>query len=94
MQVSHISIVAAVLLSSAASLHAADKQRPPKHLTLDQAVTCMKHALGAKAGNIRELEAKVDNNRTLCEVEIVDANGRTFEVYVDVAAGKVLRVED
>lgn len=72
----------------------ADTAKAPKHLTTDQAVSCIKLAVAARAGNVRELEVDVENNRTICEVEVIDSKGKKFEVYVDVAANKVLRVED
>lgn len=72
----------------------ADTAKAPKHLTTDQAVSCIKLAVAARAGNVRELEVDVENNRTICEVEVIDSKGKKFEVYVDVAANKVLRVDD
>lgn len=72
----------------------ADSAKAPKNITADQAVSCIKLAVAARAGNVRELEVDVENNRTLCEVEVVDSKGKKSEVYVDVAANKVLRVED
>jgi uncharacterized membrane protein YkoI len=87
-------LIVAIVAASSMAAWAADKARAPKELSGEQAIACIKHALGAKPGNLRELEVKIENSRTVCEVEVVDASGKKFEVYVDVAANKVLRVED
>lgn len=81
------------MVSAVASVYAADG-RAPKHLTADQAMMCIKTAVGAKAGNIRELEVKIEGNRTVCEVEMIASDGKKHEVYIDVGANKVLRIED
>ena len=57
-------------------------------------MACIKLAVAATPGQVRELEIKVDNQRTICEVEIIGAGGKKYEVYVDVLAGKVTRVMD
>ena len=83
----------AVAMTAATLLAHSAEPRAPKHVTAEQAVACIKNAVAAKAGNVRELEAKVESNKTVCEVEIIASDGKKFEVYVDVASGKVLRVE-
>ena len=80
-------------IGASANLNAAEP-RAPKHVTADQAMMCIKAAIGARAGSIRELEVKVESNRTVCEVEVIAADGKKHEVYIDVGANKVLRVED
>ena len=83
----------ALVMTAAAFPALSAEPRAPKHLTAEQAVACIKSAVAAKAGNVRELEAKVESNKTVCEVEIIASDGKKFEIYVDVASGKVLRVE-
>ena len=87
-------LIVAIVAAGSTAAWAADKSRAPKELTGEQAIACIKHALSAKAGSLRELEVKIENSRTVCEVEVIDASGKKFEVYVDVAANKVLRVDD
>ena len=87
-------ILCAICFGIIPSTFAAETARAPKHLSAEQAIACIKLAVATRAGNVTELEAKVDNNKTLCEVEITDAKGKKYEVYVDVAANKVIRVED
>ena len=73
---------------------AAEKAKPTRHLTTDQAIACIKQASSARAGNITKMEIDVDNGRTVCEVHFEDANGKNFEAHVDISANKVLRVKD
>lgn len=89
-----ITLVAGVLIATAPIASGADKDRATKHLSADQATSCIKHATSARAGSITKLEVKVDDNRTICEVHLEDATGKNFEAHVDVAANKVLRIKD
>jgi hypothetical protein len=87
-------VITGLLLTASPFTLAADKARAQRHLTADQANACIKHAAGARAGNITKLEVKVDDNRTICEVHLEDAKGKNFQAHIDVAANKVLRVKD
>jgi uncharacterized membrane protein YkoI len=87
-------VIAAVTLGAWCLPAVAAEQRAPKHVSAEQAIGCIKIALSAKPGNIREMEVKTESNKTVCEVEIIASDGKKFEVYVDVASGKVLRVDD
>jgi uncharacterized membrane protein YkoI len=91
-----IGIFSALMAGIAASpaTFGAEKAKASRHLTADQAMTCIKMASGARAGNITKLEIDVDDGRTICEVHLEDAKGKNFEAHVDVAANKVLRVKD
>lgn len=72
----------------------AERAKPTRHLTTEQAIACIKQASSAKAGNITKMEIDVDDGRTICEVHFEDAKGKNFEAHVDVSANKVLRVKD
>ena len=87
-------LIAGSLVAALPFASPADKARAQKHLTAAEATACIKHASSARAGNIKKLEVKVDDNRTICEVHLEDAKGKNFEAHVDVAANKVLRVKD
>jgi hypothetical protein len=89
-----LGVVGGLLLSLTSLSGAADRPRALKHLTADEVSACVKQAVSARAGNIKKVEVKVDNNRTICEVHLEDAKGKDFETHVDVAAKTVLRVKD
>lgn len=91
-----IGVFSALMVGIGASpaVFSAEKAKASRHLTAAQAVTCIKMASAARAGNITKLEIDVDDGRTICEVHLEDAKGKNFEAHVDVAANKVLRVKD
>jgi hypothetical protein len=88
-----ISVLVAGLVASPFAI-GADKAKATRHLTTDQALSCIKQASAARPGHITKMEIDVDNGRTVCEVHFEDAKGKNFEAHVDVAANKVLRVKD
>jgi uncharacterized membrane protein YkoI len=88
-----ISALVAGLIASPFAL-SADKAKATRHLTADQALSCIKQASAARAGSITKMEIDVDKGRTICEVHFEDAKGKNFEARVDVAANKVLQVKD
>ena len=93
MRVLALSVLVAALSASPYAL-SAEKGKATRHLTADQAISCIKQASSAKAGSITKMEISVDDGRTICEVHIEDAKGKNFQAHVDVAANKVLRVKD
>jgi uncharacterized membrane protein YkoI len=88
-----ISALVAGLVASPFAL-SADKAKATRHLSADQALSCIKQASAARPGNITKMEIDVDKGRTICEVHFEDAKGKNFEARVDVAANKVLQVKD
>ena len=85
----------AVGLTASPYVFSADKAKATRHLTIDQAVACIKHASGARAGGmVTKMEVSIDDGKTICEVHFEDAKGKNYSAHVDVAANKVLRVKD
>lgn len=62
-------------------------------LTAEQVIASVKTAVAVKPGNVLEIEAEKENGRTVCEVEILAQDGKTYEVVVDVVSNTVLEVE-
>ena len=86
--------VTAISLLGSVQVSMSAEPRAARQVSADQAMACIRLALTATPGQLRELEIKVENQRTICEVEVIGAGGKKFEVYVDVLAGKVTRVMD
>jgi hypothetical protein len=94
MRILTISALAVGLVASPIAF-SAEKAKAPRHLTADQATSCIKQASGAKAGGyITKLEVSIDDGRTICQVHFEDDKGKNSQAHVDVAANKVLRVKD
>jgi uncharacterized membrane protein YkoI len=87
--------VLAAMLSMAGGL-AVSAQITSRHptITAEQAIACVKTASAAKPGLLREVEVDDEKGTRLCEVKIVAENGQEYEVYVDVAADKVVRIKE
>ncbi len=59
----------------------------------DQVIASVRTAVAAKAGDVRGVEIENEGGKTLCEVEILAQDGKTYEVEVDVATNAVIEVE-
>ncbi len=59
----------------------------------DQVIASIRTAIAAKPGNLLGVEAENEGAKTLCEVEILTPDGKTYEVEVDVATNAVVEVE-
>jgi uncharacterized membrane protein YkoI len=59
-------------------------------VTIDQAI---KTALEKTPGTAVEAELEKKHGKTVWEVEVVGADGKTMEVHIDAATGEVIDVE-
>lgn len=59
----------------------------------EQVITSIRTAIAAKPGNVIEVEAEKEAGKTICEVEILAQDGKTYEVAVDVSTNTVVEVE-
>ena len=59
----------------------------------DQVIASIRTAIAAKPGNLVGVEVETEAGRTLCEVEILASDGKTYEVDVDVASNTLVEVE-
>jgi uncharacterized membrane protein YkoI len=89
-----LGVLAATL--SAAGWLTASAQLTSRHptVTAEQAIACVRTASAAKPGLIREVEVDDEKGARLCEVKIVAEDGKKYEIYVDVAADKVVRIKE
>ena len=69
---------------------AADLMKDAK-VTIDQAI---KTALEKVPGTAVEAELEKKHDKTVWEVEVVGADGKTSEIHIDAATGTVIDVED
>jgi hypothetical protein len=84
----------AVLLT-ASGLHVwADKDKDvPAALPVEQVITCLRTAVAAKPGRVVSIENETEKGRLICEVKVRADDGIAYEVEVDVALNKVLKIE-
>lgn len=60
----------------------------------EQVIASIRTAVAAKPGNVRAAEVEKDGGKTICEVEVLAQDGKTYEVEVDVATNTVVKVDD
>ena len=63
-------------------------------LSAAQRKAAIKAALKAKPGKVVETEAETENGKTHCDVVILAADGKKYEVEVDIATNKVTAIEE
>jgi uncharacterized membrane protein YkoI len=89
-----IAIAAAAILSIAAIAPDAGAQtRQEQHVTAEQAIACIKTATSNGQGRVKDLEIDVKDGKTVCDVEVIDVNGKKAEVRVDIGTNKIIRVK-
>ncbi|MBA3573021.1 MAG: hypothetical protein H0W34_13840 [Pyrinomonadaceae bacterium] len=62
-------------------------------LPAEKVIASITTAMAAKPGNLLGVEVENEGGKTLCEVEILTPDGKTYEVEVDVASNAVVEVE-
>lgn len=62
-------------------------------LSVEEFIASIRTAVAAKPGRVQAVEAESEGGKTLCDVTVVAADGKTYEVAVDVASNKVTEVE-
>lgn len=59
----------------------------------EQVIASIRTAIAAKPGDVRAAEAENEAGKTICEVEILAQDGKTYDVAVDIATNTVVKVE-
>ena len=67
----------------------ADKSTPA--LAADHVIACIKTAVAAQAGLVKEVEVEYEGTQWLCEVKLVDEAGKRHKLHVDVATNQVVK---
>jgi hypothetical protein len=69
----------------------ADKTTPA--LAADHVIACIKTAVAAQAGLVKAVEVESEGEQWLCEVKLVDDNGKRHKLHVDVATNRVVKAK-
>jgi hypothetical protein len=78
------------LLLTIGSLVMAHGGKTTPALAADQVIACIKTAVAAQAGLIKEVEVEYERDQWLCEVKLVDEAGKRHKLHVDVATNRVV----
>jgi uncharacterized membrane protein YkoI len=63
-------------------------------ITAEQTIESIKTAIAAKPGKVQDVDVKNEGGKTICEVEILGQDGKAYDVKVDIATNKVIKVEE
>jgi uncharacterized membrane protein YkoI len=72
---------------------AAHAARTTPGLTATQATTCIQTATAAQSGMVIKVEVEEKSGQRLCEVGLVDTNGKKHRVQVDVSTNQVVKTK-
>jgi hypothetical protein len=85
-----VGFLTTLLLTAATMMVAyADKSTPA--LAADHVIACIKTAVAAQAGLVKEVEVEYEGTQWLCEVKLVDEAGKRHKLHVDVATNQVVK---
>ncbi len=70
-----------------------DAKEAKAAIPAEQIIVSVRTAIAARPGNVRAVEAENEAGKTICEVEILAQDGKTYEVAVDIATNTVVKVE-
>jgi hypothetical protein len=62
-------------------------------LAADHVIACIKTAVAAQAGLVKEVEVEYERDQWLCEVKLVDEAGKRHKLHVDVVTNRVVKAK-
>jgi hypothetical protein len=86
-------LVVTLLLTGGGDAVAAPTDEPTSALTTDEAIACIRTAVTAQAGLVKEVEGDAKGGKRLCEVKIVDETGKRHKLQIDVQTNQVVKVK-
>jgi hypothetical protein len=87
------SFCATLLLIAGGMVHTTHADKTTPALTAEQAIACIRTAVTAQAGMVKEVEAEDEGGKRLCEVKLVGEAGKRYTLYVDVTSHAVVKVK-
>jgi hypothetical protein len=86
-------LFATLLFTVGGLVVAAHAARTTPGLTATQTTTCIQTATAAQSGMVTKVEVEEKSGQRLCEVGLVDTNGKKHRVQVDVSTNQVVKTK-
>ena len=86
-------LVVTLLFTGGARVVAAPPGQSASALTAEEAIACIRTAVAAQAGFVKEVEGDDKKGKRLCEVKIVDETGKRHKLQVDVQTNQVVKAK-
>jgi hypothetical protein len=81
----------AMLFITVGLVAAAHADKTTSGLAADHVIACIKAAVAAQAGLVKEVEVEYERGQWLCEVKLVDEAGKRHTLHVDVTTNQVVK---
>ena len=88
-----VGLLAVLLLTAGGMVAAAHAGKTSEALAADHVIACVKTAVAAQAGLVKEVEVEYEGTQWLCEVKLVDGAGKRHKLHVDVATNQVVKTK-
>jgi uncharacterized membrane protein YkoI len=86
-------LVVTLLLTGGGHAVAAATGPATSALTSEEAIACIRTAVAAQAGRVKEIEGDEKKGIRVCEVKIVDETGKRHKLHVDVQTNQVVKAK-
>jgi len=88
-----VGLLVAILITAGSTVAGARTGETPKALAADHVIACIQAAVAAQAGLVKEVEVEYEGTQWLCEVKLIDENGKRHKLHVDVATNQVVKTK-
>ena len=88
-----VGLLAVLLFTAGSMIAAAHPSETSKALAADHVIACIRTAVAAQAGLVKEVEVEYEGAQWLCEVKLVDETGKRHTLHVDVATNQVVKTQ-
>jgi hypothetical protein len=88
-----VGILFALVLTAGGLAGVAQADRTTSGIAADHVVACLKTAVAAQPGLVKEVEVEYKGTQWLCEVKLVDEAGKRHKLHIDVATNQVVKAK-
>ena len=88
-----VGLCALLLLTAGGMVGVAHAEKHTEALAADHVIACIRTAVAAQPGLVKEVEAEYERGQWLCEVKLVDDAGKRHKLQVDVATNQVVKAK-
>jgi uncharacterized membrane protein YkoI len=88
-----VGVCLTLLLTAGSMVDAAHADKTTLALAADHVIACIRTAVAAQAGLVKDVEVEYKRGQWLCGVDIVDDTGQKYELSVDVTTNQVVKAE-
>jgi hypothetical protein len=88
-----VGFLTTLLLTAGGLVVVGHAHKAPEALSADHVIACIKTAVAAQAGLIKEVDVEYEGTQWLCEVKLVDEAGKRHKLHVDVATNQVVKAK-